>query len=899
MHPEEKARIEIDNKLQFAGWNVVDRANFSPAMSAVAVTEGILKGHLEADYLLFIEGKAIGVIEAKKEGVPLTDAVAKQAEKYACKLLKWYQHWQNPLPFIYLSNGKELLFKDMRNGEREYKSLQQMHKPKELAMLAGIENLFAGLPYLSPKGLRDCQFDAITALENSFRNGQKRALMVLATGAGKTFTACMSAYRLLSYTPIRRVLFLVDRNNLGKQAEGEFGTFRLTETGEPFNTIFAVERLKSPTIASESNVVITTIQRLFAMLTGGEVDDDDEFEDFLDDEKEVVINEELKLPTDFFDLIIIDECHRSIYGKWQQVLNYFNTARTIGLTATPTAETLAYFNNNLVINYTLEKSIADGINVNYRIYRIKTKVSEEGGTIQQTEKVREITKYTGEQRNLVAEEEAEYLKTELDRSVVNPAQIRLVLQEFRNAVYKELFPEREADLRYIPKTLIFAKDDAHATRIVDTAREVFENQTADFVQKITYSAGDSSELIRRFRNDKTFRIAVTVNLVATGTDIRPLEVLLFMRDVRSAILYTQMKGRGVRIIGDEQLRNVTPNAISKDLFYLVDAVGVTESEKFFPKPQEGTIYMPANPTLEQLLERISHGFLSDDYLNLLASRISRINAKSKDKHRTEFIEMATISMYDLAMSIFNALENNSLPEFHHTNQPNNERKALVALLANNPEARKLLLTLNAGFLTILIPGEDETIFTGFSQEEAVSTTQAFENYVNEHRDEFEALRIIYNNQNEPITYALLADLRQKLLSADVRFAPLRLWNSYSVIETNKVIKLQTQTERESLTNLIQLVRYAFKLIPELKSLASLSAQRFELWCGQAQRPLTETQKEIMRQIVSYIVANGTYTNSELREENLTVFAQMVKSFGSADVVNEVLGSLSGWMLKVG
>lgn len=899
MHPEEKARIEIDNKLLFAGWNVVDRANFSPAISAVAVTEGILKGHLEADYLLFIEGKAIGVIEAKKEGVPLTDAVAKQAEKYACKLLKWYQHWQNPLPFIYLSNGKELLFRDIRSGESEYEPLQQMHTPKELAILAGIENPLAGLPYLSPKGLRNCQFDAITALENSFRNGQKRALMVLATGAGKTFTACMSAYRLLSYTPIRRVLFLVDRNNLGKQAEGEFGTFRLTETGEPFNTIFAVERLKSPTIAPESNVVITTIQRLFAMLTGDEIDDDDEYEDFQDGEKEIILNEDLKLPADFFDLIIIDECHRSIYGKWQQVLNYFNTARTIGLTATPTAETLAYFNNNLVIDYTLEKSIADGINVNYRIYRIKTKVSEEGGIIQQTEKVREITKYTGEQRNLVAEEEAEYLKTELDRSVVNPEQIRLVLQEFRNALYKDLFPERDADFRYTPKTLIFAKDDAHATRIVDIAREVFENQTVDFVQKITYSAGDSSELIRRFRNDKTFRIAVTVNLVATGTDIRPLEVLLFMRDVRSAILYTQMKGRGVRIIGDEQLRNVTPNAISKDLFYLVDAVGVTESEKYLPKPQEGTISVPVNPTLEQLLERITHGFLSDDYLNLLASRISRINAKSKDKHRTEFIEMATVSMYDLAMSIFNALENNLLPTFHNTNQPNSERKALVALLANNPEARKLLLTLNAGFLTILIPGEDETIFTGFSREEAVSTTQAFENYVNERRDEIEALRIIYNNQNEPITYALLADLRRKLLSADVRFAPLRLWNSYSVIETNKVIKLQTQTERESLTNLIQLVRYAFKLIPELKSLASFSAQRFELWCGQAQRPLTEKQKEIMRQIVGYIVANGTYTNNELREENLTVFAQMVQSFGSADVVNEVLGSLSGWMLKVG
>lgn len=899
MLPEEKARIDIDRKLQDAGWEVVDRKHYSPTLSAVAVTEGILKGNLEADYLLFIEGKAIGVIEAKRADIPLSETAIKQAENYTCKLLKWYQCCQKPLPFVYVSNGKEILFRDIRDEKSTYQSLSQMHTPKEVAKMAGIENEFAGLPYLSPKGLRNCQFEAITELEKSLRRGEKRALMVLATGAGKTFTACMATYRLLSYTPVRRVLFLVDRNNLGRQAEGEFGIFRLTETGEPFNTIFAVERLKSPNIPPETNVVISTIQRVFAMLTGEDIEDDDEQDNFQDDEAEITLGDNLNLPADYFDLIIVDECHRSIYGKWQKVLNYFSMARILGLTATPTGEALAFFNNNLIINYTLEKSIADGINVNYRIYRIKTQVSEEGGTIKQDEETTEVTKYTGEAKNVAAEAPAEYLRTELDRTVVNPAQIRLVLEEFRNSIYTDLFPEREADLAYIPKTLIFAKDDAHTTRIVEIAKEVFPNQTADFVQKITYSAGDSSELIRRFRNEKTFRIAVTVNLVATGTDIRPLEILLFMRDVRSSILYTQMKGRGVRIIGDEQLRNVTPNAISKDLFFLVDAVGVTESEKYIPKPQEGTVFVPANPTLEQLLEQITHGYLSDDYLNMLASRLSRINAKSKEKHRVEFTNIATSTMYDLSVSIFNALEDTSLPPFIEVNQPNAERKSLVALLANNPKAREYLLTLNAGFLNILIPGEDTLIFKGFSQEEAISTTHAFEEYVNTHRDEIEALRIIYNNTNEPITYTLLTDLKNKLLSADTRFAPLRLWSSYSVIEDSKVIKLQTQTERESLTNLIQLVRYAFKLIPELKSLHSFASQRFELWCGQIQRPLTETQKDIMRQIVNYIVANGTYTNNELREENLTVFAQLVKSFGSADTVNEVLGSLSGWMLKVG
>jgi type I restriction enzyme R subunit len=289
--------------------------------------------------------------------------------------------------------------------------------------------------------------------------------------------------------------------------------------------------------------------------------------------------------------------------------------------------------------------------------------------------------------------------------------------------------------------------------------------------------------------------------------------------------------------------------------------------------------------------------LPDDYLQLLASRLSRINAKSEEKQRNDFANIAGITMYDLSVSIFSVLENETLPPFNDVNDPNTERKTLVALLANNPEARKYLLILNAGFVKILIPGEDEVIYTGFSKEEATSTTQAFEEYVKTHRDEIEALRIIYNNQNKPITYSMLSDLKEKLLVVDARFNMLRLWNSYSIINVEKVSPLRSETEREALTNLIQLVRYAFQIIPELKSLSSFVASRFELWCGQNQRPLTEQQKEIVKQIVGYIVANGTYTNNELREENITLFAQMVKGFGSAKEVDEVLGSLSWVILK--
>ena len=472
MTPEEKTREIVNRMLNEAGWEIVDRNNYSPGMSAVAIEEGLLKGNLEADYLLFINGKAIGVLEAKREEHGLSNVVMQQAERYVRKLPNWCPYWYQPLPIVYLSNGRDILFKNINNPNENYTSVSRIHSPKEIVKILGIEDNYAGLPTLQKKGLRNCQYEAITKLESSFRLGQSRALMVLATGSGKTFTACMAAYRLLSYTPMKRVLFLVDRNNLGRQAEGEFGTFRLTETGEPFNTIFTTERLKSANIPKDANVVISTIQRLFALLTGQELNDNDNDESYNEGGNEIQLGKNLNLPPDFFDLIIIDECHRSIYGNWRQVLEYFNSAKMVGLTATPAPETKAFFNSNLIVNYTLEKSIADGINVDYRIYRIKTQATEGGGAIKDGENVTQITKYSGKVENVKVSEEKTYTSTELNRSIVNPSQIKLILETYRDAIYTELYPERESQLEYIPKTLIFALNEAHATNIVRIAKEI-------------------------------------------------------------------------------------------------------------------------------------------------------------------------------------------------------------------------------------------------------------------------------------------------------------------------------------------------------------------------------------------------------------------------------------------
>lgn len=899
MKPEERARVKIDQMFDDAGWKVVDREHYAPNISAVAIKEGLLDNKLEADYFLFLNGKAIGILEAKREEVDVrSSVVCEQAALYARSVPSKYQAYMRPLPFIYQSNGNTMIFKDMRSESSEYIELNRIHSPKEIVKMLGIKDEFAGLPILKQRGLRACQFEAISELESSFRAGQNRALMVLATGAGKTYTACMAAYRMLSFTPMRRILFLVDRNNLGKQAEGEFGMFRLTENGEPFNTIYTVSRLKSGKIPEDANVVISTIQRLFSLLKGEEISDGDDDETYGSAEAaDIVLPANLTLPPDYFDMIIIDECHRSIYGSWRRVLDYFKTAKMVGLTATPAPETEAFFNKNTVVKYTLERSIADGVNVDYRVYRIKTQATEDGGAIREGEKIKKITRYTGTVEDIKAREDSTYTRNELNRSIVNPAQIKLVLETYRDAVYEEMFvdPQREKNFDYLPKTLIFALNDAHASNIVKIAKEVFGRSDDKFVQKITYSAGDSNELIRQFRNNKEFRIAVTVTLVATGTDVKPLEVVMFMRDVESDSLYTQMKGRGVRTIGDEALRNVTPNAYSKDLFYLVDAVGVTEHEMTVTRP--GTDDEPKQViTLKELLERITHGNVQDEYLRLLAGRLSRIYNKCKVSERDEFARLAKADMKDIAVGIYEALETSTLPPYVDINEPNNERKGLVAALVYHPDARRYLLVLNAGFITELQPGEDTLISKGFSIEEAQSTVDAFETYVNEHKDEIEALRIIYNNQGEPLTYAMLEDLKNKLKFANSKFNPMLLWNTYSLIRPDAVTKFSTKEEKEAVTNIIQLVRFAFRQITVLNSLYSTAIQYYNLWCGQMQRSITEQQAALIKQIVSYIASNGSCTIKDVRDWDRTYAAQLIQAFGNPEQVNTSLASLSQFLI---
>ena len=906
MLPEERAREKIDRQLKKAGWDIVSREEYVPH-SASAVKEALMQGNTESDYLLFVEDKAIAVVEAKREENPLEEDVQSQAEGYATHPQNWYGLWYDSLiPLVYLANGNKICFKNLLSPETDYVELAEMHSPKKMLQLIHQISAYGALPHLEKRGLRDCQYRAEMEFENAIKNGDKKSLAVLATGSGKTYLACLASYRLLNYTPVRRILFLVDRNNLARQTESEFSQFDRTEGQVEMSSLYEIKRLKHDNDI-KADIVISTIQKLFAVLTGQQLSEDSEdAEDertTQEEEKEeksiIQLGDDLHIPPDYFQLIIVDECHRSIYGKWRAVLDYFSDAHILGLTATPTPEAYAFFNYNIVENYTYDDSVVDGVNVPSRIYRIKTQITEHGGEIQTGTKFRETARRTGRETIYTANEQVDYSSSELDRSVVNSDQIRKVLSTYKKAIYTELYPDREKKWEYIPKTLIFAKDDNHATQIVKAVKDVFGPEfeggevPEHFVQKITYTSGDSNSLIRDLRIDKDFRIAVTVTLVATGTDVKPLEVVLFMKDVMSDVLYTQMKGRGCRVVDDEKLREATPNADTKECYYIVDAVGVTEHEKTISHPtfvqEEGENKL----SLEHLLEHLAHNELSDENLWLLRDYCATIHRRYEDnalfgRHLDTFIDNFGFAPRTIANTIQQAFDAGILPPYNSPSEDNTVRMTLIDCLITSIPARRKLLEMQRGYILRTEEDPDELIYAGFSKETARSYIENFEKYLYDNKDRLEALRIIYNAEDTVITHSMLAELRDSLLAEDRSFGIYPIWKNYKVLDENgDVDDLDTKANVNALTNLIQIVRYAFKRNQKLTSLFNGYTQRFNLYCGQAQRSLTEEQRELMRQIAEFVIHDGALSVMELNEVDTDLWRRGVALFGPKALADEM------------
>ncbi len=648
MKPEEKARQTIDGLLTAAGWVIQDKDQINlGAGDGVAVREFPVDEGF-ADYLLFVNRKPVGVIEAKKEGTTLS-TVAEQSAIYGSSLPEFFRV-EGKLPFYYESTGVETFFRDTRDPEPRSRRLFTFHRPETLGEWAAqADTLRARLACmasahpLATAGMRDCQVEAIHSLERSMAADKPRALIQMATGAGKTFTACAAVYRLIKYGGAKRVLFLVDRANLGRQAKGEFDQFVVPDSGRKFTELYNVQHLTSSRIDPVARVTICTIQRLYSLLRGEELEEDfDEksgFELAAADGRPREVAYNPAIPIEAFDFVITDECHRSIYNLWRQVLEYFD-AHLVGLTATPSKQTIGFFNQNLVTEYNHERAVADGVNVGYDVYRIKTQVTQEGGKVEKGLFVDKRSKETRARRWERLDEELAYQGSDLDRSVVVPSQIRTVLQAFKDALATDLFPGRTM----VPKTLIFAKDDSHAEDVVHLCREVF-GKGNDFCKKITYKAYNpetkryekSESLIQEFRTSPQLRIAVTVDMIATGTDIKPLECLLFLRDVRSRVYFEQMKGRGTRVLSPTDLQSVSgADARAKTHFVIVDAVGVCESDKTDSRPLE----RKPGVAFDKLLLGVAMGKRDEDSLTTLAGRLARIDRELSPEQRRELSDLA-------------------------------------------------------------------------------------------------------------------------------------------------------------------------------------------------------------------------------------------------------------------
>lgn len=883
-------RIDIDTLLQECGFILQDKSEINRSakaqgsqVSGVAVREFVMNDGSKADYLLFIEGKACGVIEAKKEGVALSGIHA-QSKHYATHFPARLKAWQDPLPFLYESNGVEILFTDLREPNSSQRRVFAFHTPQTLLDKLNSTPLRERLKHLPPLNssekdeLRDCQADAISKLEKSLASGKPRALIQMATGAGKTFTACNFVSRLFAYAQARRVLFLVDRSNLGEQTKKEFDNFRLPQDKRKFSEIYITNHLQTNHISKDSKLVITTIQRLYSLLKGeAEFDSaNEEHSAFDDNTAKLAPPKELKynpnFPIDFFDFIIVDECHRSIYGEWRQVLEYFD-AFIIGLSATPSKNTLAFFGENLVSEYPLEKSIIDGVNVGFEVFRIKTKISEQGAVINSEFSVPKRDKRTRKEIYEALDDDLEYKKSDLDKKVLNKNQIRTILECYKNAIFTQLFPERDAT--WIPKTLIFAKDDAHAEEIVHIVREVF-NKGNEFCQKITYNIGKQSpkELINEFKTSPKFRIAVTVDMIATGTDIKPLEVLIFMRDVKSQLYYEQMLGRGVRTIHNDSLKEVTPNAHTKNRFFLIDAIGVTQS---FKSISSAPLERKKGVSLKKLLELVAQGANDEDIVSSLAIRLSQIalNATPQDNEQVKNLSATDDKkgkdLRELARALQESIDNDFC---EGKSQDECEKARDNALLPfNEPLLRQKLLDLASKcFIYIDEINPDEVLVSEFSDEAAKGQIATFKDFIRDHKDELDALSIIYHQsyQNRKLTRALIDELYEHLKLAGLHIEGL--WKAYALTRNSaqaKPVKPLKSTQKK-LTNLIQLVRFELGFDDELRDFASVANSRFELFKGRQIKKgieFSSAQLEFLSQIKDYIIANAYLANDDLQGLN--------------------------------
>jgi type I restriction enzyme, R subunit len=841
MNPEDKARLQIDKMLTDSGWIIQDYEdrNLSESLG-VAVREYPLSKD-NADYALFLNSQPVGVVEAKKYGHTLS-GVVEQSEKYLEGLQEKFNLDSSKIPFSYETTGIETKFADRRDPNHRSRYVFSFHRPEllqewineSITLRARLQHI----PELNSDNLWNCQTEAITNLEDSFSQNKPRALIQMATGSGKTFTAVTSVYRLIKHAKAKRVLFLVDRSNLGRQALREFKQYETPDDGRKFTDLYNVQLLQSHTIDPVCKVVISTIQRMFSVLKGDKnyEEDNDEFSSFegYTDEKPVEVKYNESIPIGEFDFIVIDECHRSIYNKWKQVLDYFDSF-LIGLTATPSNDTVGFFHNNQVMRYTHERAVVDDVNVGYHVYKIRTKITSEGSTVDAGQFIEKRDRLTRQPEQEKLNDDMIYAPNELDRSVVARDQIRLVIKTFKERL-PEIFPNRTT----VPKTLIFAKDDSHAEDITEIVREEF-GLGNEFCKKITYRTKEKpDDLITSFRNSPMPRIAVTVDMIATGTDIKPLECIIFMRDVKTKNYFDQMKGRGTRKIDNDDLISVTPDAKSKTHFVIVDAVGVcehamTDTHSLSKKP---------NVSFKKLIDKAVDKNADVGDVESLIYRLSRLNRKLSPEDKEEIASVNNgKTLVDIQRTLLDGIDADvkleKAKEQFKTDIPTVEQLSTVGKeminesckVFDSVKLRKTIIDIKSKNEQIVDNVSiDELLESGFVQQvESLDkkTIKNWNEFVEKNKDQIIALDIIYSKpyKMREITFEDIKKLSQAIEKPPYNLTPEILWSAYQRLDTDKV----KSNPVKMLTDLISIVKYSAGTQDILSPFSELVTEKFEKW----------------------------------------------------------------------
>lgn len=890
MKPEEKARLVIDKKLEAAGYAVQDYDKYNPTAALGIAVREFPTSSGPVDYLLFVDKIPCGVIEAKStnKAESLT-TVAEQSKRYVesdLKIIKDKSH----IRFAYEATDIITHFCDYDDEKARSREVFSFHRPETLRQWMQetdtLRNRLKSFPVLDPSGFRDCQINAIRNLEASFANNRPRGVIQMATGAGKTFTAITSVYRLLKFAKAKRILFLVDTKNLGEQAEEEFRKYKPTDDARLFPELYNVCRLTKSFIPVDTHICISTIQRMYSILRGEEIDERDEEESLYEKKitgkpREVEYNE--KYPPEFFDFIIIDECHRSIYNIWQQVLDYFD-AFLIGLTATPDKRTLGFFNENVISEYTHEQAVIDGVNVGRNgTYIIETDITAKGGVIlKQT--IEKRNRLSRKKRWELLDEDINYTPSRLDRDIVNKSQIRNIIRAFRDKAKAEIYPERinpDTGEWELPKTLIFAKNDSHADDIIKIVREEFDEGN-EFCKKITYGSDEKPKsLLTAFRNGYYPRIAVTVDMIATGTDVKPIECLLFMRDVRSANYFEQMKGRATRTLSKEDLQAVSPAARTQKLGYvLVDAVGVTKSQKTTSRQ------LDRKPTvsLKDLLNSVAFGSKDEDTLTTLAGRLLRLEKIFTNKEKEHVEKLSGKTLPQIAAEMLDAFDEDKIFdkarekfEISDDTEPAEEQlnKVQMELIEEavspiySPELRKFLIDTQKSHDQILDSVNlDKVIYAGWDKEQgdrAENEINSFHKFIEENKDEIDALSIIYSQsyKTRPLTFTMIDELYETMMKPPYNLSLQGLWYAYSIKQGDNV---KSKRIEDKLADIISLIRYELGQTKVINLFENDVKQKFQAWVfdkNSGHGQFSDEQMEWLRMIRDHIAVSAHIEADEL------------------------------------